>query len=160
MTTTAGGPSAMAAAPTAAHAAQPPAPGAQLSIAYVGAVGPAALSAHTEIVNQFPGAGLLAVTSPDRLHRGWLAAQSQRQTTANRPKAAIERLLAPLDSSSQIVTVVDGHPSILSWIGSVHGHPVRALGVERYGESGSLSELYEAFSLNSDSIVKACTELD
>ncbi|MEC8962748.1 MAG: 1-deoxy-D-xylulose-5-phosphate synthase N-terminal domain-containing protein [Pseudomonadota bacterium] len=138
---------------------RPPAPGARLSIAYVGVVGHEALSAHTEIVEQFPGAGLLAVTSPDRLHRGWLAAQSQRQTTENSPKAAIERLLAPLNSLSQIITVVDGHPSILSWIGSVHGHPVRALGVERYGESGSLSELYEAFSLNSDSIVKACNEI-
>ena len=137
---------------------RPPAPGARLSIAYVGAVGPEALSAHTAIINRFPGAGLLAVTSPDRLHRGWLAAQRQRQITPDGPKSLIERLLASLETSSQIVTVVDGHPSILSWIGAVYGHPVRALGVERYGESGSLTELYEAYCLDTDSIVKACTQ--
>ena len=138
---------------------RPPAPGARLSIAYVGAVGPEALSAHMAIINRFPGAGLLAVTSPDRLHRGWLAAQRQRQTTPNGPESAIERLLAPLEASSQIVTVVDGHPSILSWIGAVYGHPVRPLGVERYGESGSLTELYEAYCLDTGSIVRACTEM-
>ena len=135
-----------------------PAPGAQLVIAYVGAVGPDALSAHTKIIDEIPGVGLLAVTSPDRLHRAWLAAQRQRQATVNGPEAAIERLLAPLEASSRIVTVVDGHPSILSWLGAVYGHPVRALGVERYGESGSLSELYEAYHLDSDSIIRACTE--
>jgi pyruvate dehydrogenase E1 component len=71
----------------------------------------------------------------------------------------VERLLAPLKDSGRIVTVVDGHPSILSWLGAVHGHPVRPLGVERYGESGTLSELYKVHHLDSESIIAACAEI-
>ena len=44
---------------------------APLAIVYSGAVAPEAQAAHGEILEDIPGAGLLAVTSADRLHRGW-----------------------------------------------------------------------------------------
>ena len=136
-----------------------PGPDSTLAIAYTGAVGPEALSAYTKVAEQNPGVGLLAVTSPDRLYRAWLAAQRQRQAGNGSTAAPVERLLSPLRDSGRIVTVVDGHPSILSWLGAVHGHPVRPLGVERYGESGTLSELYKAYHLDSESIIAACAEI-
>ncbi len=51
----------------------PPAPGAELAVVCQGAVAPEAIAAHQMIQEDIPGAGLLAVTSADRLHRGWLA---------------------------------------------------------------------------------------
>ena len=51
-----------------------PAPGAELAIAYCGAVAPEAIAAHDAIGEDVPGAGLLAITSPGRLHRDWQAA--------------------------------------------------------------------------------------
>ncbi len=60
-----------------------PADGAELAIAFAGAVAPEALAAWEAIVDDVPGAGLLAVTSADRLNAGWSAAQRARQTGAD-----------------------------------------------------------------------------
>ncbi|MBO0710148.1 MAG: transketolase, partial [Acetobacteraceae bacterium] len=54
-----------------AHWVSPPAEGARIAIAYQGPVAPEAEAAFTELREEEPGAGLLAITSPDRLHAGW-----------------------------------------------------------------------------------------
>src|SRR6516225_5104734 len=54
-----------------------PEPGAELAIAYCGAVAPEAIAAHRELIEDIPGAGLLAITSPDRLHRDWRVARTR-----------------------------------------------------------------------------------
>src|SRR2546421_2297901 len=51
-----------------------PGPGAELTIAYCGAVAPEALAACEALREDVPGLGLLALTSPDRLHAEWRAA--------------------------------------------------------------------------------------
>ena len=43
----------------------------------------------------------------------------------------------------------------LSWLGGVHGHRVRALGVEHFGQSGSLPELYGHYGLDVNAILAA-----
>jgi pyruvate dehydrogenase E1 component len=134
----------------------PPADGASLVIAYMGVMAPQALEAHKAMTQHEPGAGLLAVTSADRLHRGWLAAQRERQVGERETTAAIERLLEPLASNARLVTVSDSHPAVLSWLGAVRGQRVNALGVEQFGQSGTLSELYETYQLDVASIVQAC----
>ena len=88
---------------------RPPAEGAGLAVAFTGAVAPEAATAMGELLRHFPGAGLLAVTSADRLNAGWKAAQTAQQH--GRDEAShIERLLAPLARDARIVTVLDGHP--------------------------------------------------
>ncbi|MEE8505140.1 MAG: transketolase, partial [Kiloniellales bacterium] len=57
---------------------RPPAPGAELAIVYSGAIAAEALAAHQEVLDDLPGAGLLAVTSADRLNAGWHAAEQAR----------------------------------------------------------------------------------
>ena len=59
---------------TGAYWLRPPEPGAELAIAYCGAVAPEALAAHQALAEDVPGAGLLAITSPGRLHRDWRTA--------------------------------------------------------------------------------------
>ena len=126
-----------------------PAPGAELAVVYTGAVAEEAQAAFEAIREDYPGAGLLAAVSPDRLHRGWSAA-------GGRSHAA--RLLAALAPGARLVSVIDGPPATLSWLGGVLGHQVRALGVEAFGQSGEIADLYRAYRLDAEAILDAAAE--
>jgi pyruvate dehydrogenase E1 component len=132
----------------------PPGPGAELAIVACGAVVPDAVGAHAQILEDIPGAGLLVVTSPARLHRDWL--RSQR---AAAPTSHIERVLSALDPRAGLVTVLDGHPATLSWLGAVAGQTVMPLGVEAFGQSGDIGDLYRVYGLDADAIVGAAARL-
>ncbi len=132
-----------------------PVEGASLVVAYSGAVAPEAASALGELLQIEPGAGLLAVTSADRLNAGWQAAQRARQIGGGAPPSHVERLLAPLARDARIVTVIDGHPATLSWFGSVAGHRVEALGVEHFGQTGTIADLYRHHRIDQPAIVEA-----
>ncbi|TCT12520.1 pyruvate dehydrogenase E1 component [Tepidamorphus gemmatus] len=134
---------------------RPPAEGASLVVAYSGAVAPEAASALGELLQIEPGAGLLAVTSADRLNAGWQAAQRARQIGRGAALSHVERLLAPLARDARIVTVIDGHPATLAWIGSVAGHRVEALGVEHFGQTGTIPDLYHHHRIDQTAIVEA-----
>ena len=136
----------------------PPEEGADVAIVAMGAVTPEAVAAHESIARDFGGAGLLVLTSPDRLHTDWLAAQRNRGRTAglvDRSMSPIERLLAPLSRDARIVTVMDGHPLALSWLGSVRGQRVVPLGIEKFGQSGDIPDLYRTYGLDSAAIIDA-----
>ncbi|MDP6085511.1 MAG: transketolase [Nitrospinota bacterium] len=136
---------------------KPPADGAEVVIAYAGALAPEAIEAHRQILDDVPEAGLLAVTSADRLNAGWNAAEQARQSGNKYARSHIERLLSPLAADAGIVTVLDGHPATVAWLGSVHGHKMRALGVEHFGESGDLGGLYRNYRIDTAAILDACT---
>ena len=70
-----------------AHWVVPPADGARIAIGYQGPVAPEAAAAFAELAAEEPGAGLLAITSPDRLHAGWLAALAR--PTQRRPSRRV-----------------------------------------------------------------------
>jgi pyruvate dehydrogenase E1 component len=127
----------------------PPAPRVELAIVCQGAVAPEAIAAHQAILEDIPGAGLLAVTSIDQLHRDWIA--GLRSGSASHAA----RLLAPLADGAALVTVIDAHPASLSWLGSVRGHRVQPLGVEHFGQSGDIPDLYRLYGIDSDAILEA-----
>jgi pyruvate dehydrogenase E1 component len=58
-----------------------------------------------------------------------------------------------------IVTVIDGHPATLGWLGSVHGHRVEALGVQQFGQTGTIDDLYAHYGLDTNSIIDAACSL-
>jgi pyruvate dehydrogenase E1 component len=124
-------------------------PEAELAIAYCGAVAPEALAAHQAVAEDVPGAGLLAVTSPDRLHRDWRVARTRGAT------GVAERLLARLRPGAALVTVGDFHPATLSWLCAVAGNAIVPLGVDRFGQSGGIPDLYRAYGIDSDAILDA-----
>jgi pyruvate dehydrogenase E1 component len=136
----------------------PPADGADIAIVVMGAVTPEAIAAHEIVARDFAGTGLLVVTSPDRLHADWLAAQRERGRTAghvDRAASPVERLLAPLSRDARIVTAIDGHPLALSWLGSVLGQRVVPLGIEGFGQSGDIPDLYRIYKLDAAAIIDA-----
>ena len=135
-----------------------PTPGADLAIAYSGAVAPEALAAWEQAVEDVPSAGLLAVTSADRLNAGWTAADRGRQTERADGPSWVERLLAPLAPDAAIVTVHDAHPGALGWLGSVRGHRTHSLGVEHFGQTGSIQELYRAYRIDAEAVLDAVAQ--
>ena len=135
---------------------RPPAPGASLAIAYCGAVAEEALAAHEAILEDLPDAGLLAITSADRLNAEWSAAEQARQSGTPRAGSHVESLLAPMAPDAGIVTVLDGHPASLAWLGAVRGHKVQALGVEHFGQSGDIPDLFRHHRIDQDAILDAC----
>ncbi len=135
-----------------------PGPEAEAAIVAMGALMPEAIAAHEELSADIPGLGLLAVTSPNLLHRGWIAAQASRWAGSHQP-SHIETLLAGLAPGAGLVTLCDAAPASLSWIGGVLGHRVAPLGVECFGQTGSLADLYAAYRLDGAAITEAVAEL-
>ncbi len=135
-----------------------PAPGARIALAYQGPVAPEAMEAFAELRAEEPGAGLLAITSPDRLHAGWLAAQRARRAGERGAVAHVERLLAPLAPGAAVVSVLDGHPATHAWLGAVRGQRVVPLGPDRFGQGGDIPDLYHAYGMDTDAILDACAQ--
>lgn len=108
-------------------------------IVYTGVLAPEAEAAAAQI----PGAGLLAITSADRLFADW---------THNADKSWIAELMRAAPSGEPLITVLDGHPAALAWLGSVDGRRVVPLGVDQFGQCGDLATLYAEYGLDAGSI--------
>ena len=134
-----------------------PAPAAEVAIVAMGAVTPEAIAAHESDARGPPRrrpAGRDLARPPARRLAG-------RQRSAAAPRA-VDR--APPTSSAcwrrcratpRLVTVLDGHPAALSWLGAVRGQRVVPLGVEAFGQSGDIPDLYRAYKLDAAAIIDA-----
>ena len=129
-----------------------PGPNCEVVIAYQGAVAPEAIRAAGIIAEGRRDIGVLAVTSADRLNAGWTAAQRARARGNAAALSHCERLLADLPPHCTLVTVIDGHPATLAWLGSVRGHRTIPLGVEHFGQTGTIGDLYRHFGIDAQSI--------
>jgi len=139
---------------------RPPGPNAEAIVAYTGAVAPEAIEAVGFIGESRRDVGLLAITSADRLHAGWTAARRLRRDRRGIAHLShIEKLLAPLPRDCGIVSVIDGHPATLGWLGSVRGQRLEALGVERFGQTGTIPDLYRASGIDANAIIDAAESL-
>jgi pyruvate dehydrogenase E1 component len=136
-----------------------PGPNCQVVVAYSGAVAPEAIQAVGLMAEDRRDVGLLAVTSADRLNAGWTAAQRARERGLVHARSHIEKLIADVPSHCGIVSVLDGHPAALAWLGAVQGHRVRPLGVEHFGQTGSIPELYRHYGIDANAIVAAAATL-
>ena len=136
-----------------------PAAGAEAAIIFTGAIAPEVLAAYEQMLDDIPGLGVLNVTSPDVLHREWSASKAARWTERSMQKSHAEDLLSILAPSAGIVTVIDGSPGALSWLGGVHGMRVSPLGTDRFGQTGDLPDLYSKYRLDSAAIIDAMAEL-
>ncbi len=135
-----------------------PGPNADVIIAYQGCVATEVIEAAGRIGTDRRDIGVLAITSADRLNAGWTAAIRARQRGHADATSQIERLMAQLPPHCTIITVIDGHPLTLSWLGAVAGHRVVPLGVEHFGQTGTIDDLYHHFSIDADAIVAAVSE--
>ena len=130
-----------------------PGPNAEVVIAYQGVVAPEAIKAAGALAEGRRDVGVLAVTSADRLNAGWTAAQRARSRGNADALSHVERLLADLPPHCTLVTVIDGHPATLAWLGAVCGHRTIPLGVEHFGQTGTIGDLYRHFGIDAKTIV-------
>ncbi len=136
-----------------------PAPGAEAAIVFTGAIAPEVLAAFDQLADDIPGLGVLNVTSPDVLHRDWSASKAARWTDKPLQMCHAEDLLSVLAPDAGLVTVIDGSPGALSWLGGVSGMRVSPLGTDRFGQTGDLIDLYDTYRLDAVAIIDAMAEL-
>jgi pyruvate dehydrogenase E1 component len=132
-----------------------PGPNCQVVVAYTGAVAPEAIQAVGLMAEDRRDVGLLAITSADRLNAGWTAACRARERGLVHARSHIERLFAGLPHHCGIVSVLDGHPATLAWLGAVSGLRQRPLGVEHFGQTGTIAELYRHYGIDANAIIAA-----
>ena len=126
---------------------------ADVVIAVMGAMVPEACSAADALAEEAGvRAEVVVVTSADLLHRALRA----RAGFGTADHAVLDELFPrPLP----MVTLVDGHPHTLGFLGSVRAVPVTPLGVERFGQSGDIADLYAHHEMDVESVVGAALDL-
>ncbi|MFB6770716.1 pyruvate dehydrogenase [Streptomyces sp. NPDC056337] len=128
--------------------------GARVTIAAMGAVVTEALAAADRLQNLGIPADVVCVTSPGLLYRA-LDARTGHGEAAD----WILDQVFPAERATPLVTVLDGHPHTLAFLSTIHRVPIRRLGVTRFGQSGSLDEVYRYHGIDTDSIVGAALDL-
>ncbi|MFJ8861790.1 transketolase-like TK C-terminal-containing protein [Streptomyces sp. NPDC102451] len=128
--------------------------GAQVTIAAMGGVVTEALAAADRLQNLGIPADVICVTSPGLLYRA-LDARAGHGEAAD----WILDQVFPAQRATPLVTVLDGHPHTLAFLSTIHRVPIRRLGVTRFGQSGSLDEVYRYHGIDTDSIVGAVLDL-
>ena len=126
----------------------------QVTIAAQGAVIVEALTAADELAEAGIAVDVLCLTSPDLVFRAWRARQGLTQAD----ETILDDLL-PADRAAPLVTVLDGHPHTLSFLGAVRGVPIASLGVDEFGQSGDVQDLYRHFGIDAETIVGAALDL-
>jgi pyruvate dehydrogenase E1 component len=127
-------------------------------IAACGAVVPEAVHAARALAHEGIAATVLDLVSPDRLFREWRSALRSAASSARRARLAdvhLGALLPPELRRAPIVTVHDAASHSLAWLGSVFGQRVLPVGVDEFGQSGSIADLYGHFDLLPDQIASA-----
>lgn len=123
-----------------------------VQIAASGAVVPEALTAAAELEEEGIAAHVIDVTSLDRLYAAWQRTLRQGIRTATTPSIP-GALRAAFDMRAPIVTVHDASSHAMAWLGSALGVPAVSLGVDSFGQSGTVRDLYEIHDLTPGSIV-------
>jgi pyruvate dehydrogenase E1 component len=124
-------------------------------LAYQGVVAPDVIAAAGLMAEDRHGVGVLALTSADRLYTEWRKGQRHQHEGRLAPPSQVERLLAVVPRDAVIVTVIDGHPATLSWLGGVLGHRIESLGVDAFGQTGTIAELFRHFGFDASGIMRA-----
>ncbi|MFC0028506.1 pyruvate dehydrogenase [Micromonospora chaiyaphumensis] len=125
-----------------------------VQLAASGAVLPEVLAAAAELAEEGVAAHVVDVTSLDRLYRAWQRTLRQGVRTATVPSVP-GALRSAFADRVPVVTVHDAASHAMAWLGSALGAPAVPLGVDEFGQSGSVGELYELHDLLPGSIVNA-----
>jgi pyruvate dehydrogenase E1 component len=126
----------------------------QVQLAASGAVLPEAVAASEELAEEGIAAHVVDVTSLDRLYAGWRVSLREGIRHAATP-AQPGPLRAAFVDRAPVVTVHDAASHTMAWLGSAIGVPCVPLGVDDFGQSGSVADLYAAHDLLPGSIVNA-----
>ena len=119
-----------------------------------GAVMPEVIAASVELADEGIAAHVVDVTSPDRWYTAWQRTVRQGVRTATTPSSP-GALRGAFPERAPIVTIQDGASHAMAWLGTALGVAGVSLGVDAFGQSGTVSDLYEINDLQPGSIVNA-----
>jgi pyruvate dehydrogenase E1 component len=125
-----------------------------VTIAALGVLLPEALAAARRLADSGVEADVACVTSPDLLFRALRA----RQGHGDGPAWILDQVF-PADRAAPLVSVLDGHPHTLAFLGGVNQVRAVALGVTSFGQSGALEDVYRYHGIDADSIVRAALDV-
>lgn len=125
-----------------------------VTLVAVGALVPEALAAAGELAAEGIESDVICLTSPDLVFR----AMQARRGLGDGEEAVLDELF-PADRAAPIVSVLDGHPHTLAFLAGIAGAPITSLGVDDFGQSGDVGDLYRHFGIDAETIVGAALDL-
>lgn len=137
-----------------------------VTIVTTGVMAPEAIAAAEELETEGVAASVIHLTSPDRLYRSWRSSYAQTVAAGQvvRAPSHLHRLIPAAERRRPIISVHDAASHSLAWIGSAIGTRQYTLGVDRFGESGTIADLHDIAGISTGNIVNAAliavSELD
>lgn len=127
-----------------------------VNVMAMGAVVTEAAEAVRYLASEEVAANLIVITSPERLsaelHERRLGAMRDRTPDG---LAHLAELLPVAERHAPMVTVLDGASHTLSFLGAAFGAPVVPLGMDRFGQSGTVRDLYAYAGIDTSHIIEA-----
>jgi pyruvate dehydrogenase E1 component len=127
-----------------------------VNIMACGAMVPEAIEASDLLLEEGVFANVINVTGPGPLYRQFQDSVRATIRSERRSSTFLSDLIPGGEGGAPIVTVVDGHPHSLAWVGGALNTKTFPLGVSEYGQSGSPAELYKEYQIDVSSIMAAC----
>jgi pyruvate dehydrogenase E1 component len=127
---------------------------AQVTIVAMGAMMTEALAAADRLDQAGVPTDVVCVTSP-----GLLFEALQARHGRGPGESWILDQILPADRATPMVTVLDGHPHTLAFLAAVNQVRSTALGISKFGQVGSLDDVYRYHGIDTDSIVRAALDI-
>ncbi|MBW3619663.1 MAG: pyruvate dehydrogenase [Actinobacteria bacterium] len=134
---------------------EPDVEGPAVTLCASGAVMPEVLAAADELASEGIAAAVVDVTSLDRLYVGWRTAMTGAIRRARRPRRDFHLARVLGADPGPLVTVHDASPHAMAFLGSAVGRPVVPLGVDTFGQSGTIADLYAVHDLTAGLVANA-----
>ncbi len=126
-----------------------------VTIVTTGATAPEALDAAAILDSEGITAAVVHLTSPTRIYLDWHRGVRRAYTTAtgHRRASHLNHLIPTAWRDRPIISVHDAASNTLAWVGSATGARHYPLGVDRFGESGTIADLYDLTGISAGHIV-------
>ena len=121
-----------------------------------GVVVPEAIEASRLLMEEGVFANVVNATGPGPLYRRFQETVQANLRGQSRASPFMDDVIPVAERNAPVVTVIDGHPHSLAWIGGALNTATYPLGVTRFGQSGNPDELYREYEIDSGSIMAAC----
>ena len=128
-----------------------------VTIVTTGAMAPEALAAADALGTEGVDAAVVHLTSPDLVYRSWQGTYRAAAATATvvRRPSRMHQLIPPAERHRPVVSVHDASSHVLAWLGAAVGSRHIPLGVDRFGESGTIADLHAIAGISTGDIINA-----
>lgn len=128
----------------------------EINLVSTGVVIPEVLAAAQQLTEKGIIANVVDVVSPSRIFQNWQSSTKNAIQDISQLQGSnfIETLIS---NKNPIVSVHDASSHAMAWLGSALGVHQISLGVDAFGQSGTIPDLYRINQLDTESIVKAAT---